>query len=195
MQLNIWCTRGTVGSYLNHPRRGKSQLFRRDIDDYRELREVLDNPRVHGYGGYTRRAPAQAPPVLAERTVPCPACGRKYRSMADTAQHFESGSCPHCPGADDARRMAYGYARQMEAGSGMRFTTGQQLLTFSGDGSQDWSSGYTAGGDNYSCPACGKQFRALHSLLSHTQSRPQCQGSNAGLLTAFAEQGRAARGG
>ena len=67
----------------------------------------------------------------------CPACGRKYRSMADTAQHFESGSYPHCPGADNARRMAYGYARQMEVGSGLRFTTGQNLLTFHGDGSQD----------------------------------------------------------
>eukprot|EP00320_Phaeocystis_rex_P002738 CAMPEP_0119077334 /NCGR_PEP_ID=MMETSP1178-20130426/94467_1 /TAXON_ID=33656 /ORGANISM="unid sp, Strain CCMP2000" /LENGTH=107 /DNA_ID=CAMNT_0007059685 /DNA_START=9 /DNA_END=332 /DNA_ORIENTATION=- len=104
--------------------------------------------------------------------------------MADTAQHFESGSCPHCPGADAARRAAYGYARQMEAGSGMQFTSGPRMLTFNGDGTQDWSAGYDADADNnYSCPQCGKNFRALHSMLSHVQSRPQCQGGNASLLT------------
>lgn len=181
MQLNIWCTTGTVGSYLNHPRRGKTQLFRRSISSYSELREIFNNPRVHGYDGYYRRSEPQTT-QRAPKTVPCPACGRMYRTMADTAQHFESGACPHCPGEDAARRAAYGYARQMEAGSDVRFTHAQRTLTFNGDGSTDWSAGYEADGDNYSCPSCGKPFRALHSMLSHIQSRPQCQGGQVGML-------------
>ena len=55
MQLNVWCSTGTIGSYLNHPQRGKSQLFRREIYDHRDLREVFENPRVHGHGGYYER--------------------------------------------------------------------------------------------------------------------------------------------
>jgi len=106
-----------------------------------------------------------------------------YRSMADTAQHFESGSCPHCPGAEEARRVAFGFARQMEERSGLRFTTAQKMLTFNDDGEQDYRQGYDAHGDNYACPGCGKAFRALHSMLSHIQARPQCQGGNSGLLT------------
>ena len=35
-------------------------------------------------------------------------------------------------------------------------TTGQQLLTFNGDGSQDYGYGYQHGGTNYKCPSCGK---------------------------------------
>ena len=31
-RLNFWLTTGTVGSYLDHPRQGKTQLFRRKID-------------------------------------------------------------------------------------------------------------------------------------------------------------------
>ncbi|GFH56309.1 hypothetical protein CTEN210_12785 [Chaetoceros tenuissimus] len=30
-RLNFWLTTGTVGSYLCHPKRGKTQLFRRDV--------------------------------------------------------------------------------------------------------------------------------------------------------------------
>ena len=93
MQLNIWCTTGTVGSYLNHPRQGKSQLFRRDVDSWGALKEILRNPRVHGQGGYHERAATQP---KKERTVPCPGCGRKYVTMADTAQHYESGARLGC---------------------------------------------------------------------------------------------------
>ena len=175
MQLNIWCTTGTVGSYLNHPRRGKTQLFRRDVDSYGALKAILSNPRVHGQGGYYERAATQP---KKQRTVPCPGCGRKYVTMADTAQHYESGRCANCPGAENAGRAAYAYARQMEERAGMRFTTGQRALTFNGDGERDWSGGYDAsGGDNYRCPSCGKGFRALHSLLSHCQARETLQHS------------------
>ena len=105
--------------------------------------------------------------------------------MADTAQHFESGYCPHCPGAENARRAAYAYARKMESDSGLRFTTGQQLLTFNGNGEQDWSQGYDDTANNYSCPACRKSFRALNSMLSHIQARPQCQNGSITRMLGF----------
>jgi hypothetical protein len=71
----------------------------------------------------------------------------------------------------------------MESESGMNFTNGQQLLTFNGQGEQDWNQGYQSGGNNYSCPSCGKAFAALHSMLSHCQSRPQCRGGGHQALT------------
>ena len=52
MQLNVWCTTGTVGSYLHHPRQGKTQLFRRECWTMHDLRDIFYNPRVHGHGGY-----------------------------------------------------------------------------------------------------------------------------------------------
>ena len=55
MQLNVWCTTGTVGSYLHHPVQGKTQLFRRECWSMNDLRDVFANPRVHGHGGYHER--------------------------------------------------------------------------------------------------------------------------------------------
>lgn len=192
MQLNIWCTTGTIGSYLNHPRRGKTQLFRRAVHNVRDLRAILDNPRVHGQGGYyerdQQRTPPQAPQAKRARTrdIPCPACGKMYASMSATASHFESGSCPHCPGAEAAGRAAYAFARQREQQSGMRFTTGQQLLTFNGDGSQDFGYGYQHGAKNYACPSCGKGFAKMQGMLSHIEQRPQCQPADSQRALTFA---------
>jgi CspA family cold shock protein len=55
MKLNIWCTRGTVGSYLKHPKQGNTSLFRREISTWAELDEILANPRVHTDKGYQRK--------------------------------------------------------------------------------------------------------------------------------------------
>ena len=184
MQLNIWCSTGTVGSYLNHPRRGKTQLFRRAICDHRDLRELFENPRAHGHGGYYERQQQQQSPRTTVKNMPCPGCGKMYGKMSAAAQHFESGSCCMCPGVERAGRAAYAYTRQMELQAGTRFTNAQQLLTFNGDGEVDWGHGYEAGGQNYSCQMCFKTFAQLHSLISHCESRPQCRGgNNAGLLT------------
>ena len=45
-QVNVWWSTATVGTYLDHPRQGKTQLFRRNCSLV-ELREILDNPRKH----------------------------------------------------------------------------------------------------------------------------------------------------
>mmetsp|Transcript_17820 Transcript_17820/g.44467 ORF Transcript_17820/g.44467 Transcript_17820/m.44467 type:complete len:169 (+) Transcript_17820:53-559(+) len=42
--LNFWLKSGTVGCYLNQPRRGKTELFRGDIDTC-EAEAIFRNPR------------------------------------------------------------------------------------------------------------------------------------------------------
>ena len=175
MQLNIWCTTGTVGSYLNHPRQGKTQLFRRNISGLNDLRDILLNPRVHTGEGYHRRQQAQP----SARTVPCPGCGRMYKFMSSVAGHFESGACQGCPGRENAQRAAYGFVRQQEQRSGhagMMTGNTQQLLTFNSSGQADYTAGYVQGGENYECPGCRRTFRTLQGLISHSEAKPQCRG-------------------
>lgn len=177
--LHVWCSTGTVGSYLNHPRQGKTQLYRRNVSMH-GLAEIFNNPRVHTNGGYQRR-----PDVNAARgherkreygcsDVSCPGCGKQYKSIVHTAQHFETGRCTGCLGVDNARHTAYTALREREAAAGNigRWTAGPQLLTYDGD--LDLSDGYTSGGFNYHCPYCRKQFKQLSSLLQHQQARAAC---------------------
>lgn len=51
IRLNFWLSTGTVGSYLNHPRQGKTQLFRREIS-MSEASDIFNNPRQHTGKGY-----------------------------------------------------------------------------------------------------------------------------------------------
>ena len=55
MQLSVWYTTLTVGSCLDHPYQGKTQLFRRSVDWDWELEELFINPRYHSGHGYQRR--------------------------------------------------------------------------------------------------------------------------------------------
>jgi len=180
LKLNVWCNTGTVGSYIKHPRQGKTQLFRRNCFSMDDLREVFINPRVHGYDGYHERAELESrPPPAAkrQRTVACPGCGKMHFTLGDTANHFESGRCPTCPDQEEARRATYALARQRESDAGQRgmFTNGgPAMLTFNGSGHQDWSQGYEAGAQNYHCPTCSKGFKTMGAMLSHIQARPQC---------------------
>ena len=55
-KLNVWCTTGTVGSYLKHPKRkSPTQLFRREVETWPDFEAILANPRVHTDKGYSRR--------------------------------------------------------------------------------------------------------------------------------------------
>lgn len=56
VRINVYWTTGTVGTCINHPRQGKTQLFRRDID-LDKLREIFRNPRVHTGNGYFKKDP------------------------------------------------------------------------------------------------------------------------------------------
>ena len=55
MRLNFYLSTGTVGSCLDHPTQGKTQLFRRQITDTESAAVFFDNPRQHtGKGYYTK---------------------------------------------------------------------------------------------------------------------------------------------
>ena len=51
IRINVYWTTGTVGTCIDHPRQGKTQLFRRNID-LATLREIFRNPRLHTGSGY-----------------------------------------------------------------------------------------------------------------------------------------------
>lgn len=54
-RINVYYTTGIVGSCLNHPKRVKTQLFRRNISTLDLLENICENPRAHiGEGYYTR---------------------------------------------------------------------------------------------------------------------------------------------
>lgn len=61
-RINVYYTTGTVGTALDHPRQGRTQLFRRCVT-LQELDAIFRNPRVHTGRGYQRRA--NMPPALA----------------------------------------------------------------------------------------------------------------------------------
>ena len=46
IRLNFWLTTGSVGSYLCHPTKRKTQLFRKDIS-IELCEEIFKNPRIH----------------------------------------------------------------------------------------------------------------------------------------------------
>lgn len=53
-RINVYYTTRTVGTCLNHPKRGKSQLFRRNVT-WEDMELIFENPRVHtGHGYYTK---------------------------------------------------------------------------------------------------------------------------------------------
>ena len=54
LRLNFWLSTGTVGSYLEHPRQGKTQLFRRDVT-ISEAEQIFENPRIHSGRRYHTR--------------------------------------------------------------------------------------------------------------------------------------------
>ena len=74
VRLNFWLSTGTVGSYLDHPTQGKTQLFRRDIT-MSAVAALFANPRQHtGVGYHTREqlhgkrpASPNAPKMPAKR--------------------------------------------------------------------------------------------------------------------------------
>lgn len=53
-RINVYFTTGTVGTCLNHPKKGKTQLFRRNVS-MDQLNDIFDNPRVHTGTGYYRK--------------------------------------------------------------------------------------------------------------------------------------------
>ena len=54
VRINVYYTTRTVGTCLNHPARGKTQLFRREVT-MNQLAQIFENPRSHTGKGYYYR--------------------------------------------------------------------------------------------------------------------------------------------
>ena len=50
-RINVYTTKMTVATCINHPRKGKTQLFRKNVScDL--LKKIFKNPRIHTHKGY-----------------------------------------------------------------------------------------------------------------------------------------------
>jgi len=56
VRANVYLKTGTVATSLDHPTKGKTQLFRGQRDTFEKLEEIFENPRVHTDSGYRTRA-------------------------------------------------------------------------------------------------------------------------------------------
>ncbi len=54
VRLNVYYTTMTVGTCLNHPIKGKTQLFRRNLK-WAEIEKIFINPRTHSGKGYYKK--------------------------------------------------------------------------------------------------------------------------------------------
>lgn len=53
-RINIYVTKMTVATCINHPKSGKTQLFRKHVDQ-KLLAKIFENPRVHTHKGYRNK--------------------------------------------------------------------------------------------------------------------------------------------
>ena len=53
-RINVYYSRMTVGTCLDHPQKGKTQLYRKRVDQ-ELLEKIFKNPRIHTNKGYRRR--------------------------------------------------------------------------------------------------------------------------------------------
>ena len=170
--VRVWYRTGTVGTYLKHPKQGKTQMFRKDIGKDWSLQSLLGNffanPRMHTNLGYQTKPNSTNSTPASERTVPCPACGRMYKSASGSVSHFESGKCPSCPGEENARRTAYDFVNKQNA----NFMVPRLGC---GDENEGSGGGYRADDANYRCQGCRKEFKLLNSLMQHQEARAQCR--------------------
>ena len=54
VRMNVYLTKGTVSTSMRHPKKGKTQLFRRRIS-LEEIKKIFKKPRAHTGTGYYRR--------------------------------------------------------------------------------------------------------------------------------------------
>lgn len=51
VRVNIWYERMTVGTAMDHPKQGSTQMLRKRVS-MEMLEELLNNPRLHTSSGY-----------------------------------------------------------------------------------------------------------------------------------------------
>lgn len=103
VRLNFWLSTGTVGSYLDHPRQGKTQLFRRKIS-MSDASDIFNNPRRHTGKGYktnnepdpgsdTKKRKAGSPALYLRS---CAQCGRSKPNEEYSKNQRRKGSSAKC---------------------------------------------------------------------------------------------------
>ena len=53
-RMNIYTTKMTVATCINHPRKGKTQLFRKNVGN-ELMAKIFKNPRIHTNKGYRKK--------------------------------------------------------------------------------------------------------------------------------------------
>ncbi|KAI8465847.1 MAG: hypothetical protein J3K34DRAFT_435653 [Monoraphidium minutum] len=97
MRVNVYYSTGTVGTCLDHPRRGKTQLFRRG-QSLETLSAIFEDPRVHTGAGYYRRHSA-ARPEPSQRAPGRALTAHLPDAAAEAELHANFGSpAPSAPG-------------------------------------------------------------------------------------------------
>ena len=54
VRLNYYYSTGTVATAMNHPTKGRTQLYRKNLD-YDEIVQIINNPRKHTGEGYYKK--------------------------------------------------------------------------------------------------------------------------------------------
>lgn len=52
--VDVWYSKMTVGTVINHPKKGRTQMFRRNVSS-KELLDIFTDPRTHTGKGYYKR--------------------------------------------------------------------------------------------------------------------------------------------
>jgi len=93
-RINVYYSTGTVGTCLNHPVKGKTQLFRRNVG-IDELEQIFFEPRTHTGKGYYRKHESQKWKTICDNTgeafFECDTARRwRYVTHASGLTHDES---------------------------------------------------------------------------------------------------------
>jgi len=90
VRINIYFTTGTVATCLDHPTKGKGQLFRRNMT-FADLEDIFHNPRVHTDTGYHRLGDGVK--ISGDRVVALSTFGHSFKDY-DTNDKFVSDDYP-----------------------------------------------------------------------------------------------------
>mmetsp|Transcript_13115 Transcript_13115/g.37386 ORF Transcript_13115/g.37386 Transcript_13115/m.37386 type:complete len:378 (+) Transcript_13115:238-1371(+) len=96
MRLKFWLTTRTVGSYIDHPRRGKSQLFNQEIT-MEEADQLFYNPRKHtGKGYHEKKEISTSNSSASNDKRTCAICGKSKSNDAFTKNQRRKGPASKC---------------------------------------------------------------------------------------------------
>lgn len=91
-RINVYYTTGTVGTCLNHPKKGKTQLFRRGVSSLEQLEEMFENQRLHTGDGYYNRSSIKQPWKRGDTNETIPDSARRWVYVGNATGLFHCQS-------------------------------------------------------------------------------------------------------